>query len=190
MWLFDTCSIINVSYCPVVAQVFKSRYSGRAGWVKAVHTELVSQRAGRRPHPQAGKALSWASTWLGAPIVLDDPADFEAIEEVRMAVAAGGGQSELDHLGEAASIAALLKNTQWTNGRLISDDLGARDEARLRGVPTRSTVGVVAALLAVDPAPLSAADADTYLNTLRARGRMHVQLTSKELLAEALDSWA
>jgi hypothetical protein len=29
--LFDTCAIINLSYCPEVAAIFRSRYAGSAG---------------------------------------------------------------------------------------------------------------------------------------------------------------
>src|SRR5213593_3731741 len=55
MWLFDTCSIINLSYCPPVAALFVARYGDRGGWVRAVQVELTSQRARRPPHPQAGR---------------------------------------------------------------------------------------------------------------------------------------
>lgn len=48
---------------------------------------------------------------------------------------------------------------------LISDDRAARDEARRHGLAARSTVAIVAALLAVTPQPpLSAATADDYLD--------------------------
>jgi hypothetical protein len=190
VWLFDTCSIINLSYCQPIATVFEDRYTGRAGWMKAVHGELTSQRAKRPPHPQAGRAVSWATTWLGDPIALDDPADHAAVDTVRLAVAAGGGVSELDHLGEAASIVGLQKfAAAWGTSRLISDDRGARDEARRRGMDAASTVGVVAKLLTLNPAPLTVANADTYLDQLRAQGRMHATLTSTELLAADLGAW-
>jgi hypothetical protein len=190
VWLFDTCSIINLSYCQPVAAVFRKRYAGEAGWVKAVQTELASQRARRPPHPQAGRAMSWATTWLGDPIVLDEAADIEATEAVRIAVAAGGGISALDHLGEAASIVALEKHqAAWAGGRLISDDRGARDEARRRGLLAASTVGVVARLLTLSPAVLTVAHADTYLTVLRERDRMHVPLTATDLLAGDIGPW-
>jgi hypothetical protein len=190
MWLFDTCSLINLSYCSPIAAVFKARYNGTAGWVKAVQAELVDQRAKRPPHPQAGKAVNWASSWLGAAIVLDDDGDAEAVEEIRVAVSAGGGTSELDHLGEAASIRALLKyGPTWGSCRLISDDRGARDEARRRNVAAASTVGVVAKLIALEPAPVPVANAELYLGTLRKRRRMHVELSVDDLLANVLGSW-
>src|SRR2546421_9163039 len=154
MWLFDTCSIINLSYCLPVAAVFKARYASRGGWVKAVQTELTWQRARQPPHPQAGRAMSWASTWLGMPIEIHDEEAMRAVETVRIAIAAGSGRSSLDHLGEAASILVLQEKG---DGRLISDDRGARDEARRRGISAASTVGVVAKLLTVNSPPLTIA---------------------------------
>jgi hypothetical protein len=70
--LLDTCAIINLSYCTPVAALFRSRYEGKAGWVRATHAELVRQRGRRPPHPQAGRASNWAATWLGIPIEIGD----------------------------------------------------------------------------------------------------------------------
>lgn len=52
-----------------------------------------------------------------------------------------------------------------------------------------STVGVVAHLLTVAGSGVDPTMADTYLQTLRARGRMHAQLTSIDLLAGDLGPW-
>lgn len=191
MWLFDTCSVINLSYFAPVGTLVRGRYTGNAGWVRAVQRELIDQRAKRPPHPQAGRAANYASTWLGQPIVLDDAADAEAVDAIRTAIAAGSGYSELDHLGEAASIHALLKYAAaWGPSRLISDDHGARHESRRRGVPATSTVALVAGLLALTPvAPITADTADAYLDALRRNGRMRAELTSDDLLAGNLQSW-
>jgi hypothetical protein len=32
--LFDTCSVINLSYCSPVAALFRDRYKGRGGWAE------------------------------------------------------------------------------------------------------------------------------------------------------------
>jgi len=189
MWLFDTCSLINISYCSPIATLFRGRYSD-VGWMRAVATELVDQRTRRPPHPQAGIAMNLVAPWLGTPIELVDVGDAEKVEEIQLAVAAGHLDHPLDHLGESASIWGLLKfGGLWANPRLISDDRGARDEARRRGLPAASTVRIIAALLALDPGPVSVATADLYLDTLRTNGRMHLGLTSADLLANTLDSW-
>ncbi|WP_214110117.1 hypothetical protein [Acrocarpospora catenulata] len=184
-FLFDTCSIINLSYSPVAA-LFKNRYTGRAGWTRAVQTELTRQRTRKPPHPQAGRACNWATSWLGHPIEITDEADHVAIEGIRAAIAVGCDDDSLDHLGEAASIHLL---TKAGTGRLISDDHGARAIARDRRYSVRaaSTVGVLSELLARGIA--SPEIVDDYLDTLRAHNRMRVKLTSADLLVGDLGPW-
>lgn len=184
--LLDTCSIINLSYCAPVAAIFRNRYEGTAGWVRAAHDELVRQRGRRPPHPQAGRATNWAATWLGMPIEMTDIDLILATESIQRDISAGSAESALDHLGEAASIALL--HSAGT-GRLISDDHGARGEARKRGVRTSSTVGVIAQLLTITGSGVDAAVADIYLETLQVQGRMHVQLKSAHLFAGDLGPW-
>jgi hypothetical protein len=184
--LLDTCSIINLSYCAPAAAVFRSRYEGNAGWAEAARAELVRQRGRRPPHPQAGRACNWAAAWLGSPIEVTDEDLMTATERIQRDIAVGSSDSALDHLGEAASIAVLQAAG---TGRLISDDHAARAEARRRGVLASSTVGVLAHLLAVAGSGVDVGLADTYLETLRTRGRMHAQLTSVDLLAGDLGPW-
>ena len=184
--MLDTCAIINLSYCAPVAFAFRSRYEGSAGWVRATQAELVRQRSRRPPHPQAGRASNWAATWLGIPIEMVDENLLIATESVQRNIAAGYTDSALDHLGEAASIALLASVGK---GRLISDDHAARAESRKRGVKASSTVGVVAHLLTIAGSGVDPTMADTYLQTLRARERMHAQLTSIDLLAGDLGPW-
>jgi hypothetical protein len=184
--LLDTCSIINLSYCPPVAAIFRSRYQGAAGWTEAAHAELVRQRGRRPPHPQAGRATNWAATWLGTPIEMTDVDLIIATERIQRDIAAGGADSALDHLGEAASI-ALLQSAGA--GRLISDDHAARGEARKRGVRASSTVGVIAQLLTIEGSGVDAAMADNYLRTPQERDRMHVRLKAVDLLTGDLGPW-
>ncbi len=185
-FLLDTCTIINLSYCAPVAAVFRNRYEGDACWVRATRAELVRLRGRRPPHPQAGRAANWAATWLGAPIEISDEHLLIATEGIQRSIAAGSVNSALDHLGEAASIALLQS---LGKGRLISDDHAARAESRKRGVKAVSTVGVVAHLLTIAESGIDLAMADTYLQTLQARGRMHAPLTSIDLLASDLGPW-
>ncbi len=185
--LLDTCSIINLSYCSPVATLFKDTYTGRAGWARAVRTELTRQRTKRPPHPQAGRACNWAVTWLGDPIEVTHPNEQIAVEAIQNEISLGSDNDALDHLGEAASIYLLVTAGI---GRLISDDHAARATARSarHNVRASSTVGVLAVLLArndVDPATV-----DTYLNILRAQGRMRIGLTATDLLAGDLGPWA
>ncbi len=138
------------------------------------------------PHPQAGRACNWAASWLGSPIEMVDENLRLATESIQRAIAAGYTDSALDHLGEAASIALLQSAGK---GRLISDDHAARAESRKRGVRASSTIGVIAQLLTVPGSGVDPVIADTYLRTLRARKRMHAELTSIDLLAGDLGPW-
>lgn len=184
--LIDTCSIINLSYCAPVATLFRGRYESRAGWVRAAHEELIRQRTRRPPHPQAGRALNWAATWLGIPIEITSEALISETERIQRDIAVGAVESALDHLGEAASI-ALLQSAG--TGRLITDDHAARAEARRRGLRASSTVGVLAQLLAIPRSGSDAVMADLYLKTLQSHDRMHASLTSMDLLAGDLGPW-
>lgn len=183
--LFDTCAIINLSYCSPIATLFKTRYAGRAGWTRAVQTELTRQRSRKPPHPQAGRASNWAISWLPSPIEIVDPVDQSAIALIQTQVAVGSEDDNLDHLGEASSIHLLATAGV---GRLISDDHGARAVARHQHkVHASSTVGVLSELLARgDVLPETV---DMYLDTLRANKRMHVALSSRELLRRELGPW-
>jgi hypothetical protein len=87
--LLDTCSIINMSYCSPIATLFKDRYAGRAGWARAVKTELTDLRGKRPPQPQAGRAHSWAITWLGAPIEVTDQGEQIAVEAIQNEISLG-----------------------------------------------------------------------------------------------------
>jgi hypothetical protein len=145
--LLDTCSIINLSYCSPIATLFKDRYDARAGWARAVKTELTDLRGRRPAQPQAGRAHSWAITWLGTPIEITDPGEQIAVEAIQNEISLGSDNDALSHLGEAVSIRLLA--TAGT-GRLISDDHAARATARNAkyNVLAASTVGALAALLA------------------------------------------
>jgi predicted nucleic acid-binding protein len=120
------------------------------------------------------------------PIEMVDKDLLLATEGIQRAIVVGSTDSALDHLGEAASI-ALLQSAGA--GRLISDDHGARAESRRRGVRASSTVGVIAQMLAVAGSGVDTSMADTCLQTLQARQRMHAQLTSTDLLAGDLGPW-
>jgi hypothetical protein len=124
--------------------------------------------------------------WLGIPIEMVDENLLVETESIQRNIAAGYTDSALDHLGEAASIALLASVGK---GRLISDDQAARAESRKRGVKASSTVGVIAHLLTIAGSGVDPAMADTYLQTLRARERMHARLTAIDLLAGDLGPW-
>jgi predicted nucleic acid-binding protein len=184
-FLLDTCAILNLSYCSPVATLFKTRFAGRAGWTRAVQTELTRQRSRKPPHPQAGRANNWAVSWLPSPIEIVEIVDQVAIAMIQKQVALGCEDDSLDHLGEASSIHLLAAAGK---GRLISDDHGARAVARKRHqVLASSTIGVVSELLA--RGEVLPATVDLYLDALRTNDRMRFALTSRDLLRRDLGPW-
>ncbi len=185
--LFDTCSIISRSYCGPITALFRERYAGRAGWARAVKTELTDLRGKRPPQPQAGRAHSWAITGLGAPIEITDPGEQVAVEAIQNEISLGSDNDALSHLGEAVSIRLLAVAG---SGRLISDDHAARAIAHnpKYNVLAASTIGALAALLARNE--VDTVTVDLYLETLRARNRMRVGLMATNLLANDLGPWA
>jgi hypothetical protein len=62
-------------------------------------------------------------------------------------------------------------------------------ESRKQGVKASSTVGVIAQLLTLPGSGIDRGLADTYLQTLQARKRMHAALSSIDLLAGDLGPW-
>ena len=57
------------------------------------------------------------------------------------------------------------------------------------GARASSTVGVVAQLVTIDETGVDRGLAVRYLETLQAKGRMHVRLKSADLLAGDLGPW-
>jgi hypothetical protein len=93
--LLDTCAIINLSYCSPVATLFKTRYAGRAGWTRAVQAELTRQRSRNPPHPQAGRASNWATSWLPSPVEIVDSDDQIAIAVIQTRMHKGGQRARI-----------------------------------------------------------------------------------------------
>jgi hypothetical protein len=59
------------------------------------------------PHPQAGRASNWATSWLPSPVEIVDSDDQIAIAVIQTRIALGSEDDNLDHLGEASSIRLL-----------------------------------------------------------------------------------
>jgi hypothetical protein len=183
--LIDTCSIINLSYCAPVGSIFRSRYEGVAGWVRATQAELVRQRSRRPPHPQAGRAGNWAASWLGMPIEILD-------ENLLVATEASSASSPLvtptPHLTTWGKQRASRCSSR--SGKDGSSAMITRPEPRHGSEGSRRVPrSAIAQLLTVAGSGVDPTMADTYLQTLRARGRMHAQLTSIDLLAGDLGPW-
>jgi predicted nucleic acid-binding protein len=175
-FLFDACTLINLSYSDPIASLFRERYEGRAGWVKVVHTELVRQRMNRPPNHQAGQAFNRASAWLSSGVQVVGESNINDVEVLRQRLLAGQlEKSQFEHLGEATSIVVLRSQG---HSRFLTDDHDARFEARQAGVNATSSVGILSGLIRIGEKHDALVEAviDGYLDALRQHGRMHVGL--------------
>jgi hypothetical protein len=187
LFLLDTCSIVNLTYSHEVSELFAETLRPYLSWVEVVRTELRTKTTSRPPLPNAVTALRWGNAKLGAPIQVEDGgADLLAIDQIRKSIGVDYNNSPFQHLGEATSIYYL---SERGGGTLVSDDHGARSEARVRGLRAMSTVGFVSKAM-TDPSKITDAVIDGYLERLRGvGGRMQVPLTASALRSGELMGW-
>lgn len=135
---WDTASLISL-VCSRVA-VTHVRAPSRLrdpGWASAIPGELRRLHALHPPTPHAGQAQRLAVSWLGTP-VRELPEEVDAIWDLRDRIAAGTGHPD-EHLGEAQSIVLARR----LGAVLVSEDAGARAEARVEKVRALSLYGLL-----------------------------------------------
>jgi hypothetical protein len=124
--LFDACTLQNFAVVDAL-WVLKCRYGGRAGWTEGVRHEI---RRGLRTEPLLQRVLDLENGWLGNPLCLDEPGDYEDVDLIRRGL--GGTSAEpLKHLGEAESIHA-LERADAHDRVFVTDDGPAADFVRRR----------------------------------------------------------
>lgn len=136
--LWDTASLISL-VCSRAA-VTHMRGPGvlrDPGWASAIPGELRRLHALDPPTAHAGQAQRLAVAWLGAP-VRELPEEVDAIWDLRDRIAAGTGHPD-EHLGEAQSIVLARR----LGAVLVSEDAGARAEARAEKVHALSLYGLL-----------------------------------------------
>lgn len=176
MW--DTASLISL----VCSRVAVSHVRGpgvlrRPGWASAIPGELRRLHALDPPTAHAGQAHRLAVSWLGTP-VRELPEEVDTIWDLRDRIAAGTGHPD-EHLGEAQSIIVARR----LGAILISEDAGARAEARTEKVRALSLYGLLGVhlhrrLLGPD----IAAEIVTDLHAA-GRGPRHISLHLPDLIA-------
>jgi hypothetical protein len=147
------------------------------GWASAIPGELRRLNALIPPTPHAGQAQRLAIGWLGTPAIeLADEVD--QIWDLRDRIAAGRGHPD-EHLGEAQSIVIARR----LGAALISEDAGARAEARAEKVRALSLHGLLGVNLR--RGLITARLADTIVADLHAAGRgpRQVSLDLPDLVA-------
>jgi predicted nucleic acid-binding protein len=125
--LVDTCVLINFT---VVDRLHVVRCLDlRLRWTEAVAHEVTLSAVS---FPGLKEVVNgW---WMGEPLAFDDEGDVAQINRLRVNVLGGRRSRPREHLGEAESLHALLSSAEAGAGVLLTDDRGARDYARRRGV--------------------------------------------------------
>jgi hypothetical protein len=156
--LWDAASLISLVCSRVaVTHVRNPGVLRDPGWVSAIPGELRRLHALDPPTLHAGQAQRLAVSWLGAP-VRELSEEVDAIWDLRDRIAAGTGHPD-EHLGEAQSIVLARR----LGAVLVSEDAGARAEARVEKVRALSLYGLLGVhlrrgLLGPDVAAMIVAD--------------------------------
>jgi hypothetical protein len=138
--------------------------AGRGRWVEAIAFE-----ADRSARTYPCLATVAADGWLGKPVEITEPHDIDQIERIRRAVFGGPAQQALRHLGEAQTCHVIQSWPEFAGSHWISDDREALRYARLAGIPTRDTAGLIGEAIAADQ--VSRTQGYRLLRRMRAAGR-------------------
>jgi len=107
------------------------------GWASAIPGELRRLNQLCPPTEHAGPAHRLALAWLGVPVT-ELESEVDPIWDLRDRIAAGAGHPD-EHLGEAQSIIIARR----LGAVFISEDAGAREEARVEKVRALSIYGLL-----------------------------------------------
>ncbi|MDQ1292602.1 MAG: hypothetical protein QG608_482 [Actinomycetota bacterium] len=136
--LWDTASLISLVCSRAAVKHVRGRGTLRdPGWASAIPSELRRLHSLDPPTAHAGQAHRLAVSWLGDPI-RELPEEIDTIWDLRDRIAAGTGHPD-EHLGEAQSIVVARR----LDAVLISEDAGARAEARVEKVRALSLYGML-----------------------------------------------
>lgn len=162
-WFPDNTVLCNYAAIERL-DVLEKTLAGRGRWTEAVAYEARQSArwlAALRPLLMDG--------WLGEPIEIADPAAVARVDVIRRTVFGGLPGQPLKHLGEAQTLFLLDNDETYQGGRWLTDDRGAYEYAKRRGLPTWDTVDVMTA--AVADGIVTAADAFALLHDMRAADR-------------------
>jgi hypothetical protein len=154
------CNFAAVDGLPLLERTLAER--GR--WVEAIGFE--AERSAR-VHPSLATII--ADGWLGKPVEITDAHDIHQIERIRRAVFGGPPRQPLRHLGEAQTCYVIQCWPEFTGSHWVSDDREALRYARLAGIPTCDTAGLIGEAIAGDL--VSRTDGYELLRRMRAAGR-------------------
>jgi hypothetical protein len=167
--LSDTGFLLSVAATDLLLPILQQRWSGRAKWPRAVHSELVYRIA--RPgngvtSELASRAVACGRALAGDPIDLND----EQRVRAELLAEAIGGTDTRQHAGEAAG-AVLARDL---GGFLACEDIAAATLIQAReGVSCITIVGLLHGLH--QRGVLAVADIERILGDLRRHKRPNVE---------------
>ncbi|QKW09382.1 hypothetical protein HUT18_26335 [Streptomyces sp. NA04227] len=164
VWCFPDntvlCNFAAVSRLRLLEKIL----DGRGRWTEAVAAEAANSA---RYLPELG--ILSDESWLGEPLVVDDPAELVLVDRLRRAVFGGRPNRPLQHLGEAETL-VVIENREGYEGALwITDDGEAGRYARRRGIDVLDTVGLMR--LAVADSLVPCDEAHGLLRGMQRAGR-------------------
>lgn len=119
--------------------------AGRGRWVEAIAFE-----ADRSARTYPCLATIGRDGWLGKPVEITEAHDIHQIERLRRAVFGGPPRQALRHLGEAQTCYVIQSWPEFAGSHWVSDDREALRYARLAGIPTCDTAGLISEAIAGD----------------------------------------
>lgn len=160
----DNTVLINLAVVRSL-HLLEGHLRGRGRWVEAIAFE-ASRSA--RYYSDLGGLHS--AGWLGDPIVIDRPADVEAVDRIRRLTFGGSRSEPLKHLGESQSL-FVLKEARFgfAGASWVSDDADALDAARPAKITTRETVDLMRGIVA--DGDLTAHQAFDLMQEMARKGR-------------------
>jgi hypothetical protein len=142
-WFPDNTVLCNFAAVDSLA-LLEETLAGRGRWVEAIAFE-----ASRSARTYPCLATVERDGWLGKPVEITDAHDIAQIERIRRAVFGGPPRQALRHLGEAQTCYVIQTWPEFAGSSWVSDDREALRYARLAGIATRDTAGLLSEAIAV-----------------------------------------
>lgn len=161
--LADNTPLVNFGLIQRI-DLLERLLNGRGTWTATVRLEC--EASSRVPGLES---LEQVPRFLGEPLTLDTEQEILLTAEIRERLRIPGDHGEA-HLGESESLAII--SARSLSASLLTDDMGARREARRLGISTFSTASML--VVAVKVGFISAQDCWDYLVSLRSGSRFLV----------------
>lgn len=154
------CNFASVDRIRLLATIL----NGRGRWTEAVaHETRKSAWIMYRPLQQVIDGA-----WLGEPLEIEDH-EAQAVEDIRVAQMHSSRTQPTQNLGEAQTLYLIQNRSEFTAAVWISDDRGACDYARRKGITVWDTLRLMIEGCVMGDVP--AADGYQLLHAMHRAGR-------------------